>query len=246
MAKIQIASDLHLEFLPTQADKDRIFCGEDVHADILVLAGDLANNPKDLLNFLGTAKHIIIVLGNHEYYGHNLDRIEVWKKTFEDYTDVHVMDNEVIEIPEHDIRIIASTLWSDLAEGKHAEMCKVMISDFHVIRGMSIDTYLNLHEKARDYVEHALKTPYSGKTVVVTHHAPSWKSQHPKYAASGVAGLFCSNLEQMMLDYEPELWIHGHTHDPWDYKVGKTRVICNPAGYLSERNIFEKDCVVTV
>ena len=27
------------------------------------------------------------------------------------------------------------------------------------------------------------------------------------------------------------LWIHGHTHESFDYEIGKTRVICNPRGY---------------
>jgi len=25
------------------------------------------------------------------------------------------------------------------------------------------------------------------------------------------------------------LWIHGHTHDPFDYEVDGTRVVCKPA-----------------
>jgi predicted phosphodiesterase len=30
------------------------------------------------------------------------------------------------------------------------------------------------------------------------------------------------------------LWIHGHTHDPFDYEINGTRVICNPRGYPGE------------
>jgi hypothetical protein len=27
------------------------------------------------------------------------------------------------------------------------------------------------------------------------------------------------------------LWIHGHTHESFDYVVNGTRVVCNPRGY---------------
>jgi hypothetical protein len=26
------------------------------------------------------------------------------------------------------------------------------------------------------------------------------------------------------------LWVHGHTHDSFEYRIAKTRVICNPNG----------------
>ena len=34
-----------------------------------------------------------------------------------------------------------------------------------------------------------------------------------------------------MIDrYQPELWIHGHMHDPVDEQLGRTRLVANPAG----------------
>lgn len=236
MTTIQVASDLHFEFYDSLANQNKVFGPDDVNADILVLAGDLANTPSKIDPLCGSkAKVVIVVMGNHEYYGHDLTRIEKWKKELPAFRHaVHVMDNEVVELPEYDLRIIGSTLWASLANGTHAAECKRCIADFTAIRGMTPDLYMNLHRKAVDYIEHVLKTPFYGKTVVVTHHAPSWRSQHHKFAASGVGGLFCSDLEWMMEKYEPALWIHGHTHDPWDYMVGKTRVVCNPSGYMQE------------
>jgi len=29
-----------------------------------------------------------------------------------------------------------------------------------------------------------------------------------------------------------KLWIHGHTHESFDYMVGDTRIVCNPRGYI--------------
>ena len=42
------------------------------------------------------------------------------------------------------------------------------------------------------------------------------------------------------------LWIHGHTHDSFDYEVAGTRVICNPKGYHIENRAFQSDLTVTV
>jgi hypothetical protein len=56
---------------------------------------------------------------------------------------------------------------------------------------------------------------------------------------------FSSDLEALMMRYQPDLWIHGHTHDSFDYQIGRTRVICNPAGYSYEPNPeFKWDLVV--
>lgn len=68
----------------------------------------------------------------------------------------------------------------------------------------------------------------------VTHHAPSFRSQHPRFAGSPIAGGFCSNLESRIQQWKPDLWIHGHVHDPMDYRIGKTQVLCNPWGYQNE------------
>ena len=31
-----------------------------------------------------------------------------------------------------------------------------------------------------------------------------------------------------------KLWVHGHTHDSFDYEVNGTRVLCNPRGYAKD------------
>lgn len=46
------------------------------------------------------------------------------------------------------------------------------------------------------------------------------------------------------------LWIHGHTHDSFDYTVEGTRVLCNPRGYakngVNENTSFHAGLVVQV
>ena len=65
---------------------------------------------------------------------------------------------------------------------------------------------------------------------MITHHAPHPLSVHARFATHPANGGFVSNLEAMM--GPPALWIHGHTHNSFDYSVKGTRVVCNPRGYV--------------
>jgi Icc-related predicted phosphoesterase len=69
------------------------------------------------------------------------------------------------------------------------------------------------------------------RTIVVTHHAPSIRSIVDRYRVNPVSAAFASNLDELILEHHPWLWIHGNTHESFDYEIGKTRVICNPRGY---------------
>ena len=75
------------------------------------------------------------------------------------------------------------------------------------------------------------RNAFPGPTVVVTHHAPSALSNPPQFAGSPISGAFYSNLDELIEDTKPTLWIHGHVHDSCDYVIGETRVVCNPFGY---------------
>lgn len=72
------------------------------------------------------------------------------------------------------------------------------------------------------------------KVVMVTHHTPSHQSCHPMYANDQLMnGGYHSDLTEFIMDRPNiKLWVHGHTHEDFDYMVGDTRVVCNPRGYI--------------
>lgn len=74
-----------------------------------------------------------------------------------------------------------------------------------------------------------LSEHYSGKTVVVTHQLPSMLSVDDKYKENLLSSCFASNLDDLFGNVN--IWIHGHTHESFDYVANGTRVICNPRGY---------------
>ncbi len=43
-------------------------------------------------------------------------------------------------------------------------------------------------------------------------------------------------MDGLIESAHPPLWIHGHTHASIDTHVGKTRIVCNPHGYMTDLN----------
>lgn len=89
------------------------------------------------------------------------------------------------------------------------------------------------HNHMLDYINHVTAELPEQKFVVVTHHAPSKLSCHPRFKHDTIMnGGFFTELGDFIA-YRPQikLWIHGHTHDEFDYTIGETRVVCNPRGY---------------
>jgi Icc-related predicted phosphoesterase len=82
------------------------------------------------------------------------------------------------------------------------------------------------------------------KRVVITHHAPSYNSISPGFENSNLNSAFVSDLDKLMIQYNPVLWVHGHTHSSCNYVIGKTHVISNPCGYYGENKKYnDKLCV---
>ena len=78
----------------------------------------------------------------------------------------------------------------------------------------------------------------AANTVVVSHHYPHKNSTAPRYADDLVTAGYGSHLPLDMIT-QADLWIHGHTHDSYDYRVchgdRSVRVVCNPRGYPLSR-----------
>ena len=107
-----------------------------------------------------------------------------------------------------------------------------------------------LFARHADWLNRRLAIPHAGPTVVITHHAPSRQSIHPRYAGSILNACFVSDAEHLFGTGRAQLWIHGHTHDSFDYAVNGTRVVCNPRGYAkagaNENPRFDPDLMIEI
>jgi hypothetical protein len=101
-----------------------------------------------------------------------------------------------------------------------------------------------MHSASKAFLIKTLATPFPGPTVVVCHHG-HWPSAHPQYQTDILTAAFVSNLT-FIEEYQPDIFIHGHVHSSSDYRVGRTRVLCNPRGYPGENFNFNPSLVVKV
>ena len=246
--KIQILSDLHIEFRP--------FTPPDTGADVIILAGDIHVGAEGVKWALKLAEKtpVIYVLGNHEYYHHTMPQLCGALKTMGKENDVHVLDNESVVI--NGVRFVGSTLWTDFmldftpAEAQIAAM--QCMPDYRLItiapgnRTLKPEDTVAAHRAAKRWLTAEL--PKSKEpTVVVTHHAPSNLSIAERFRGENfLNAAFASNMDGVVAESGARYWVHGHTHARLDYTLGSTRVLCNPRGYPKEETGFDPAFTVEV
>lgn len=282
--KIQLVSDLHLEFadidIPNQNEADVLVLSGDI-----MVAQDLHDHPAadfspyksgafaDLQRQLGKADrfrnflqrvssqfpHVIYVMGNHEHYHGKMDRSADYLKEALGYLNIHniyVLDNDTKVIDG--VHFIGGTLWTDMNKGDSLTLYHIehMMNDFKVIRIAKenfkkfLPTKAALeHRKTKQYISTVLEgLPEDAKVVVCGHHAPSFLSIGEQYKNDHLMnGGYASDLSEFILD-RPKIkaWTHGHMHQCFDYKIGDTRVVCNPRGYHDENPEFNPNFIFEV
>jgi Icc-related predicted phosphoesterase len=241
---LQIASDLHLEFLRRQFPAETLISPA-VDADILVLAGDIANGTQAIELFRNWPVPVLYLAGNHEFYGADFIRTRAELREAAVGTPVIFLDNDAIDFGG--VRFLGATLWTDYrlklnrTQRQLMENAELRINDHYQIRvndgKFTTQTALAEHELSRAWLEQELDKPYDGKTVVISHHGPHPLSVHPRYVGEELNAAFVSNLSELLP--KADLWIHGHVHDTFDYSVLGCRVVANPCGYARNRTSVE-------
>ena len=255
--RIQIASDLHLEFCPGHMPGEAAFRPMS-DRDLLILAGDigvatlawpfvqreLANSP------------VIYVPGNHEYYSpRTRSSIDSdWKALAAENPDLHYLVAAGVTIDG--VRFWGAPWYSDLwgitpddSDGawyhRFVTMC---ISDFleeWAGGEWTLSRHVNLH-----FVQTELLAAQAGRIdVVITHWPPTKGAIHPKYHGDRINPYFINDRPDLVREVGAALWISGHTHEAYDYEEGPTRCIGNPTGYpgeYCESRLFRPDRVVEV
>ena len=245
--KIQIISDLHHEIGRSELNFN--------NADLLILAGDTNLGTKGIDWIKTKIKNIpvIYILGNHEYYkGSYPKTLNKIKEAAKD-SNILVLENQRLEISG--IRFHGATLWTDFSlfgnPIKYGILCQDKMNDYKLIRRdpsyskmRTIDTF-KLHQFSKTWLEESLEESKAFRNIVVTHHAPSQKSIPEEFKNDYLSSAYASNLEDFIHKHQPEYWIHGHIHTPIKYEIGETKIICNPHGYIDEKdNGYEKELII--
>ena len=240
--RLLILSDLHHELWREHAPKIDTTISR---PDVVILAGDINTGAKAVEWAAQTfpATPVLYVHGNHESYGKNLEDMQeeieaaCWKSS-----NVHFLNCG--EFLFQGIRFFGTTMWTDFKlfgdESRQAAMreAEAVMIDYKRIR-LAKEGYrklraadtAKLHALHKSWLQQKLAEPFNGKTVVITHMAPSMQSVADEFIDDPVSAAYASRMEELV--GSSDLWIHGHMHDSFDYQVGKCRVVCNPCGYMT-------------
>ena len=236
--KIQLLSDLHIEF--EHYDYKSTDC------DVVVLAGDIHVKDHGVKWALDSIqdKPVLYVLGNHEYYKKAYPKLIESIRELCEGTNVHLLENNHVNI--EGVNFLGCTLWTDFelyGDAKSSGIkCQEIMNDFKKIRVVpgyrklrSLDL-VTIHHQSRKWLYDELETLSGQRNVVITHHAPSERSIPEEFVGDDATPAYASDLESIILECKPELWLHGHLHSSLNYEVGKCRVLCNPKGYAGHTN----------
>ena len=235
--KIQIISDVHLEF--------GAFKLPDEDCDVLIAAGDIGVGLEGLDWLLTLNMPVIYIAGNHEFWGYEMQNLQDDLVDVSKGTNVRYLEKKSAVIKG--TRFLGCTLWTDFDDCDDEEVMQDLqniMNDFRYISYQeSLITPGNLIDINRDsvkWLQRELAKNHDGPTVVVTHHAPTKKSwaadpdDYLKYA-------YCNKLEPLLKENDIDLWVHGHIHHASDYTKHGTRIVCNPRGYKGYQTVDNFD-----
>lgn len=257
MPNIQYVSDLHLEFEPDRTEFEDIlqpsFIVNEVNknSNILILAGDICTTQHlpVLTRFLKYCKlywrKVIYIPGNHEYYYSSFDEANKILNDLCEQEGVIFAYEKVIQLKlkvnpnaslseEKLVTIICTTLWSEL-NLKYVEEIKAAMNDYKLIKDFTPEKAIELHNRAKQFINENVNRLGGDIRIVATHHAPLLKGTgFPKYEGNELNSAFCSDCSSLMPNVN--YWIYGHTHFnarrfTINIKNSTTTILTNQRGY---------------
>lgn len=246
--KIQIVSDIHLEFYDTYKKSPAKYIQP--NAPIIALLGDIgypsSSLYKNLIKELSEKfEHVIVITGNHEYYTTKRKKDTVAKinnkikKISAGYNNVYFLNKQSVIINGY--KFLGATLWADISEEEKQD-AEYYYNDYSRIfttgpRNITAKDTKRWHKTTVDWLKQELQE--NVPTVVLTHHAPSSRKivHSPEYRDEPLRSVDATDLEHIMSD-NLLFWGYGHTHYPADFLAmnSKTRIASNPFCYPDETN----------
>jgi Icc-related predicted phosphoesterase len=261
--KIALVSDVHLEFGDLDFDNDSGADVLILGGDICVATDIAQRDPYNTMGSEYRSNrfhdffqrccdrfpHVIFIVGNHEHYhGDFAKTVPHFKDVLGYLPNLHILEKETFVLD--DITFIGGTLWTDMNRRDNRTLHDIsrMMNDFRCVdnsaktedgRGwpgrFTTTDAANDHDAMVAFIDQTIAANPAGRYVVVGHHSPSRLSTHPKYQHQFIMnGGYSSELDDFIQDRpQIKLWIHGHTHEDFDYQIAGCRIVCNPRGYIN-------------
>ncbi|MCW3108100.1 MAG: Metallophosphoesterase [Segetibacter sp.] len=251
--KLQYCSDLHLEF----PDNKNYLKANPLQpkGDILLLAGDIVpfisiGNHKDFFNYVSdNFQFTYWIPGNHEYYYFDA-ATKSGKLNEQIRNNVFLVNN--ICVYQENLKLVFTTLWSKISPANEWLIEKGM-SDFHVIKyngyRFSSVHFNQMHEESIQFLQREQEKKHPGKTIVVTHHIPTFLNYPEKYKTDILNEAFAVELFDFIETSNIDYWIYGHHHtNTRDFSIGETKMLTNQLGYVKydEHLLFDPAKTITL
>lgn len=257
--RLLILSDLHHELWRQDAPPINLSISR---PDVVILAGDIDIGAKAVewaaATFAGLP--VLYVHGNHEAYGGKLEEVQAEiEAACLVAENVHFLNCGEYRLGN--VRFLGATMWTDFrlfgdddrpsamreAEAVMVDYKRIRLAHKGYRKLRASDTAM-FHSLHKSWLKNKLVEPYAGRTVVVTHTGPSLLSIADRFATDPLSAAYASRLDMVC---QADLWIHGHMHDSFDYRIGKCRVVCNPCGFMTrgggiENAQFDKNFIVDI
>lgn len=230
-------SDLHHEFESIVDAKHFIGMLDPDGIDVVILAGDICVGRHAVIIMSMFCQRfpeatVIWVHGNHEYYLSDRDTVIGYtREALRQNKNLRWLDCDAVEVGSQ--RFIGATLW--FSRDPLCSSLESALNDFRMIRDFRSWVY-DENLRAMQFIERTV----CPDDVVITHHLPSQMSIAERFKGSDMNAFFLCDMECLIRDKGPKLWVHGHTHDSFDYSIEHssgqcaTRVVCNPRGYVPD------------
>lgn len=252
--RIRLLSDLHIE--------GNAFYYEYAGEDVIVLAGDIhtKNRHRFILDQIPPYVKIVMVAGNHEYYGSVFEDVNDWLSDLQaEYQNFYFLDNDCMLAG--DVAFYGGSMFTDMNlygdTWKATQYAHKGIADFSWIDKMRgtgdeqikrrwiVDDHRYQHELFCKGLVEWKEMPTTNKRVVVSHFVPHPICIDRKWHGSPINPYFVQDMEKYMDGID--LWLFGHTHDSHDKIVNNTRLVSNPRGYGKENsNGFNPNLIIEI
>jgi Calcineurin-like phosphoesterase len=262
MARLVHWTDLHGEFAPFTIPA---FPKEGVDAVLVGGDTDVGMRALETIEAIWDAWRVpvLFVLGNHEYYGHEVHalhakigaRVEAAQRLGKDITWLRG-DARVVA----GVRVVGATLWTDMGLiQEQADILRIGLgmNDYRrigIVDAQPLDPdavvlpkarYLEVadtvawHHREWAAIEGLLAQPHLGPTVVLTHHLPSPLCIAPRFRGDRLNPAFASDKTAAIQASCVDWWFYGHSHGPIEHDLpradgGVCRLRSNCRGYPTE------------
>jgi hypothetical protein len=199
-------------------------------------------------------KYVLRVCGNHEFYDQEFNTVIKQWQEFElnGPENFHFLHNDWRILDG--VRFLGGTMWTNFNNENVFVMneAQAEMTDYKCIRlnGKPITPpfIVNQHNMFMNFLEAKLLEPFDGPTVIMTHHSPG-NAVRRNGREKLLDHCYFADKEQYIGWFpEVKLWVHGHTHQTFDYMINETRVVCNPYGYWGEatNKNFNSDLILEI